>query len=43
MVAFSLTIAAATYLILDLEYPTMGLIRVEGFDRALLELRATMK
>jgi hypothetical protein len=43
MIAFSLSIAAATYLILDLEYPTMGLIRVAQFDRALLELRATMK
>jgi hypothetical protein len=43
MIAFSLTIAASAYLILDLEYPTLGLIRVEWFDRALLELRATMK
>ena len=43
MIAFSLTIAASAYLILDLEYPTLGLIRVERFDRALLELRATMK
>ncbi len=43
MIAFSLTIAASAYLILDLEYPTLGLIRVDRFDRALLELRATMK
>ena len=43
MVAFALTIAASAYLILDLEYPTLGLIRVDRFDRALLELRATMK
>ena len=42
MIAFSLTIAASAYLILDLEYPRLGFIRVEGFDRALLELRATM-
>jgi hypothetical protein len=43
MIAFSLTIAASAYVILDLEYPRLGLIRVERFDRALLELRATMK
>ena len=43
MIAFSLTIAASAYLILDLEYPTLGLIRVDRFDRALVELRATMK
>lgn len=43
MIAFSLSIAAATYLILDLEYPTLGLIRVTQFDRALVELRATMR
>ena len=43
MAAFSVSIATATYLILDLEYPTMGLVRVSEFDRALVELRATMK
>jgi hypothetical protein len=43
MVAFSLTIAAAAYVILDLEYPRLGLIRVDQFDRALVELRATMQ
>jgi hypothetical protein len=43
MIAFSLTIAAAAYVILDLEYPRMGLIRVDQFDRALVELRATMQ
>jgi hypothetical protein len=43
MIAFSLTIAASAYVILDLEYPRMGLIRIDEFDRALLELRATMQ
>jgi hypothetical protein len=43
MIAFSLTIAAAAYIILDLEYPRMGLIRIDQFDRALLELRASMQ
>ena len=43
LIAFSLTIASSAYVILDLEYPTLGLITVERFDRALMELRATMK
>ncbi len=43
MIVFSLTIAVAAYVILDLEYPRFGLIRIDHFDRALLELRATMK
>jgi hypothetical protein len=43
MVVFSLTIAVAAYVILDLEYPRQGLIRVDQFDRALYELRATMQ
>jgi len=43
MIAFSLTIAVAAYVILDLEYPRLGLIRVDKFDRALVELRATMQ
>jgi hypothetical protein len=29
--------------ILDLEYPRLGLIRVESADRVLLELRESMK
>ena len=43
MVVFSLTIAVAAYVIIDLEYPRLGLIRVDQFDRALVELRATMQ
>ncbi len=43
MVAFALTIAVAAYVILDIEYPRLGLIRVDQFDRALVELRATMQ
>ncbi|HEV7366634.1 MAG TPA: hypothetical protein VGN76_12380 [Gemmatimonadales bacterium] len=43
MVAFSLTIAFAAYVIIDLEYPRLGVIRVDYFDRALVELRATMQ
>lgn len=42
LVGFAATTALALYLIFDLEYPRLGLIRVDNFDRALVELRATM-
>lgn len=32
----------AIYLILDIEYPRLGLIRIDAFDQALIELRASM-
>jgi hypothetical protein len=37
------TIATATYVIIDLEFPRLGLIRIDGIDSALVELRGTMK
>ena len=37
------TIAIAVYVIVDLEYPRFGLIRVGAFDQSLLELRASMQ
>jgi hypothetical protein len=37
------TISMATYVIVELEYPRLGLIRVDQMDQALVELRATMK
>jgi hypothetical protein len=40
MVGFAATTTLALYLIIDLEYPRMGLIRVDSFDVALAELRA---
>jgi hypothetical protein len=43
IVGFAATIAIAFYVILDLEYPRFGLIRVDQFDQALVELRATMQ
>ena len=42
LVGFSLTTALALYLIIDLEYPRVGMISVHEFDRALVELRASM-
>ena len=43
MVAFAATVALAAYVIVDLEYPRFGLIRVDSFDQALVELRAKMQ
>ncbi|MCB1232511.1 MAG: DUF4239 domain-containing protein [Verrucomicrobiae bacterium] len=39
---FSAVLALSIYLILDLEYPRLGLVRVDSFDQALLELRDSM-
>jgi hypothetical protein len=36
-------ISAATYVILELEYPRVGLIRVNNMDQLLIDLRARMK
>lgn len=43
MIGFSLTMAVAFYVILDIEYPRLGLIRVDSFDQALIDVRASMK
>jgi hypothetical protein len=43
MVGFAAVLAGAVYVIIDLEYPRLGLIRVEAFDKALVELRSSMK
>jgi hypothetical protein len=42
MIGVAATIAVATYVILELEYPRLGLFRVNAMDQALVELRATM-
>ena len=34
--------AAAVYVILDLEVPRAGLIRVDSFDQVLVEVRESM-
>lgn len=43
MLAFAFTLAGAVYVIIDVEYPRLGLIRVDAFDQALVELREAMK
>ena len=36
-------IAVAVYVILDLEFPRLGFIRVDSFDQALVDVLAGMK
>jgi hypothetical protein len=40
---FAASLAIAVYVIIDLEYPRLGFIRVDAFDQALVELRQSMK
>lgn len=43
MATFAFALAGAVYVILDMEYPRLGLIRVDAFDQVLVELRQTMR
>jgi len=42
MIAFALVTAVTVYVVMDMEYPRLGLIRVDAFDQALVDLRASM-
>ena len=42
MIAFATVMALTVYVILDLEFPRLGLIRVDAFDQVLHEVRAGM-
>ncbi|HOW75620.1 MAG TPA: DUF4239 domain-containing protein [Candidatus Competibacteraceae bacterium] len=42
MVGFAAVLAMAVYVILDIEFPRLGFIRVDAFDQALVELRKGM-
>ena len=42
MVAFALVMSASMYMVLDLEYPRLGLIRIDAVDEVLVQLRASM-
>jgi hypothetical protein len=42
VVGLPLAVAVAVFVIVELEYPRLGFIRVDDFDQALVELRATM-
>jgi hypothetical protein len=43
VVLFAAALSLTVYVILDLEYPRLGLIRVDAFDQSLYELRESMK
>jgi hypothetical protein len=43
MLIFAVTLAFAVYLILDLDYPRLGLIRIDSVDHILVDLRSSMK
>jgi hypothetical protein len=43
MLAFAAIMAVTVYVILDLEYPRLGLIRVDAADQVLVDLRDSMK
>lgn len=41
-IVYATVLAATSYIILDLEYPRLGLIRVDSADQVLVDLRASM-
>lgn len=43
MIGVAATISVAVFVIIELEYPRLGLVRIDEMDRALLELRTTMR
>jgi hypothetical protein len=43
MIAFAAVTSLTVYLILNLEYPRLGLIRVDAFDQVLIEVRERMQ
>ena len=42
-IGFAAILTVALYVILDLEYPRMGMIRIDETDRIMMELRQSMK
>jgi cell division protein FtsW (lipid II flippase) len=42
-VGFALIMATTVYIILDYEFPRLGMIRVDAFDQALVEVQNSMK
>ena len=43
MVGFAATTAVASYVIVNLEFPRLGLVGLKAFDQALVDVRASMK
>lgn len=42
VLGFALILSTTVYVILDLEFPRLGLVRIDSFDRILVELRSSM-
>ena len=42
MIGYPFVLAVAVYVIIDIEFPRLGFIRVDAFDQALVELRQSM-
>jgi hypothetical protein len=43
MLVFAVIMAVTVYVIVDLEFPRLGLIRLDAVDQVLVELRQSMK
>jgi hypothetical protein len=43
MIGFAATMALALYVILDLEFPRLGFIRLDAYDQVLVDLRESMR
>ena len=43
MLAFAVTMALSLYVIVDLEFPRLGFIRLDAWDQLLVDVRASMK
>lgn len=41
--AFAIVVTLTVYVIVDMEFPRMGFIRVDSFDQALVDVRASME
>ena len=43
MMGFAIILGVAVYVIIDLEYPRLGFIRLDAFDQLLVNLRAQLR
>jgi hypothetical protein len=43
MLCFAVVMSATAYIILDFEFPRLGLMRIDGFDQVMVDVRAGMK
>ena len=42
-IGFALTVAITVYVVLDIEYPRLGFVRIDSIDKVLIDVRAGMK